>query len=404
MAVVAQEIPINPRLTEPTTAQLFAQAEQLSAYFYETAAERDKQGGTPLAQRQAIRDSGLLKLSIAKEFGGYGLAWPDIYKIIRIIARSDSSLAHVFAFQFLMLASIRLYGSGEQWQSLFKETAAQNLWWGNALNPLDTRTLASEAGEHLLFNGFKSFCSGATDSDRLIVSAITADTKKFIVAAVPTQRAGIYVHDDWDNMGQRQTDSGSVEFKGLRVEKQELLINPGPLSSPFSSLRSMVAQLIFTNIYIGLTEGALQEGKKYTQTSSRVWSGSLAQTVHEDPYTLLHYGEFWASIDGARLLADHAATLLDNAWGKGLALTDAERGEVALAVFSAKVNSTKAGLDVTSRIFEVAGARATTAKLGMDRFWRNLRVYTLHDPIDYKLRDLGDWALNGNYPAHSFYS
>jgi alkylation response protein AidB-like acyl-CoA dehydrogenase len=150
MAVVAQEIPINPRLTEPTTAQLFAQAEQLSAYFYETAAERDKQGGTPLAQRQAIRDSGLLKLSIAKEFGGYGLAWPDIYKIIRIIARSDSSLAHVFAFQFLMLASIRLYGSGEQWQSLFKETAAQNLWWGNALNPLDTRTLASEAGEHLL--------------------------------------------------------------------------------------------------------------------------------------------------------------------------------------------------------------------------------------------------------------
>jgi alkylation response protein AidB-like acyl-CoA dehydrogenase len=75
-----------------------------------------------------------------------------------------------------------------------------------------------------------------------------------------------------------------------------------------------------------------------------------------------------------------------------------------LAVFSAKVNATRAGLDVTTRIFEVAGARATTAKLRMDRFWRNLRVYTLHDPVDYKLKDLGDWALNGQYPTPSFYA
>ena len=77
---------------------------------------------------------------------------------------------------------------------------------------------------------------------------------------------------------------------------------------------------------------------------------------------------------------------------------------MALAVFSAKVQATRAGLDVTTRIFEVAGARATTAKLRMDRFWRNLRVYTLHDPVDYKFKELGDWALNGQYPTPSFYS
>jgi alkylation response protein AidB-like acyl-CoA dehydrogenase len=379
-------------------------AEQLAAYLAKTAAERDVQGGTPYAQRDAVRQSGLLKLLIPVEWGGLGGNWSQLYRIIRTIARADSSIAQVFAFQFLMLASVRLYATETQWQTLWRETAEHNLWWGNALNPLDNRTIATPAGDHYLFHGQKSFCSGATDSDRLIVSAIEADSGRFLVAAVPTSRAGIALHHDWDNMGQRQTDSGSAEFTNLRVEADELLMNPGPLSSPFSSLRSLVAQLIFTNIYQGIAEGALAEASQYTRQSSRVWSGSLAATVQQDPYTLLHYGEFWASLEASRVLADYAATLLDAAWAKDLALGEEERGQLALAVFAAKVNITRSGLDVTSRMFEVAGARATTARLRLDRFWRNLRVYTLHDPVDYKLRDLGDWALNGQYPTASFYS
>lgn len=377
---------------------------QLCAYLAETAAERDVAGGTPFEQRQAVRNSGLLKLLIPKTYGGLGGTWSEIYWIIRQIARADSSVAQVFAFQFLMLTSVRLYGSQAQWERLFKLTASHNLWWGNALNPLDERTSASLVDGHYVFNGHKSFCSGSTDSDYLIVSAIEEVTNRFIVAAVPTNRAGIQLNGDWDNMGQRQTDSGSAVFTNLRVEVDELLMHPGPLSSPFSSLRSLVAQLIFTNIYIGIAEGALAEGVKYTNKSSRVWSASLATNIHEDPYTLLHYGEFWSSLHASSILADHAAGLLDQAWQKDLALTDEERGEVALAVFSAKANITRSGLDVTTRIFEVAGARATTAKQRMDRFWRNLRVYTLHDPIDYKLKDLGDWALNKQYPTPSFYS
>ena len=39
------------------------------------------------------------------------------------------------------------------------------------------------------------------------------------------------------------------------------------------------------------------------------------------------------------------------------------------------------------------GARATTAKYGFDRYWRNLRTFTLHDPVDYKIQEIGNWAL-----------
>jgi alkylation response protein AidB-like acyl-CoA dehydrogenase len=59
---------------------------------------------------------------------------------------------------------------------------------------------------------------------------------------------------------------------------------------------------------------------------------------------------------------------------------------------------------VTSRIFEVMGSRATSARYRFDRFWRNARTLTLHDPLDYKVRETGDWALNRRFPTPSFYS
>ena len=48
------------------------------------------------------------------------------------------------------------------------------------------------------------------------------------------------------------------------------------------------------------------------------------------------------------------------------------------------------------------GARATTAKLNLDRFWRNVRTQTLHDPVDYKYQEVGEWILTGKVPDPSF--
>ena len=75
-----------------------------------------------------------------------------------------------------------------------------------------------------------------------------------------------------------------------------------------------------------------------------------------------------------------------------------------MAVSVAKVAAGKTALEVTSRVFEVMGARATSARYRFDRFWRNVRTLTLHDPLDYKVREVGDWALNGRLPTPSFYS
>ena len=69
------------------------------------------------------------------------------------------------------------------------------------------------------------------------------------------------------------------------------------------------------------------------------------------------------------------------------------RGEVAELVASVKIVTTDNGLRVTSGVFEVTGARATGKKVGLDRFWRDIRTHTLHDPVAYKNRELGRFVL-----------
>ena len=236
------------------------------------------------------------------------------------------------------------------------------------------------------------------------MSATEPPNAKLLVAAIPSNREGIRYNRDWDNMGQRQTDSGSVEFQDVVVHDSEFLTTPGPLGSPFASLRPCIAQLVLANVYLGIAEGALEAAKEYTHTQRRAWPASGVQKASEDPYVLARYGDMRVEREGARLLCDAAARALDAAWDRREDATPEERGEAALAIAAAKVATTRASLDISSRVFEVMGARATTARLRLDRFFRNARTHTLHDPVDYKLKELGEWELASKLPTPSFYS
>ena len=378
-------------------------AQQLAETFAQTAAERDKQGGNPKAERDLIRQSGLLGLSIPTQFGGQGADWNTIFKTIQTIANVDSSLAHVYGFHHLLIATVQLFSQPEQYGPWFAQTAQQNLFWGNTLNPLDQRTKAIQISEQdYIFHGDKSFCSGSIDSDILLCSGFN-EAGKLLIGVIPTAREGVSFLGDWNNMGQRQTDSGTSHFEQVKISKDELLLNPGPLSTPYSSLRPLIAQLIFVHLFLGVAEGAFAVAKETVQ-SQKAWSKSLTEQAVNDPYTQKHFADFYVQLESVRLLAQKAIDTLQWAWEIGEELTAEQRGQVSIAIATAKIAATNASLNITQNIFQVMGARATTAKLNIDRFWRNVRTQTLHDPIDYKYQEIGEWVLTEKVPTPSFYS
>ncbi|MGG2399456.1 acyl-CoA dehydrogenase family protein [Pseudomonas sp. SH1-B] len=379
-----------------------AKVERLARRLAASAVERDRAGGSAQAERELLRESGLLPLAVPQQYGGPGVAWPEIYRIVRYLAAADSSLAHLFAFQHLQVATILLFGNPEQQRHWLTRTVQERWFWGNATNGRDTGLALSPREEHYELNGSKSFCSGALGADALVVSAPRGknqDDRVFIV--VPSQREGLAVNSDWDGFGQRQTDSGTVQFEQVFVDASELLGPVGP--SPRTTLRACLSQLILTQLYLGNAQGALDAALRYTREQSRPWPTAGVAKASDDPFIQQRYGELWLRYRSALPLAEHAAQRLQAAWEKP-ALTAAERAEVALAISEAKVVAVRAALDITSQIFEAMGARATSSRYGFDRFWRNVRVHSLHDPIDYKVRDLGHWLLSGQGPQASLYS
>src|SRR5262249_1815894 len=149
------------------------------------------------------------------------------------------------------------------------------------------RTVLTRVDEAtFVLNGEKSFCTGTQDSDLVLVSATLEGETGLQVAVLPTRREGITVHDDWENMGQRQTDSGSTSFCDVPVHHEELLGPPGAGGSVFATLRPCVTQSILSNIFVGIAEGALAEACGYTLGLQRPFAGSTAARPADDPYII----------------------------------------------------------------------------------------------------------------------
>ncbi|WP_185723070.1 acyl-CoA dehydrogenase family protein [Burkholderia anthina] len=370
-----------------------------------SAAERDRAGGHAAREKQWLADAGLLTLAVPRAFGGQEAAWPAIYDVIRQVARVDSALAHLVGFQCLQVVSVDVWGNATQRERYLRGTVDGRWWWGNAVNPLDTRLVATatpDGGYRL--DGVKGFCSGTRGSHRMTVSAHDPAIGRTVFGVVPTDRAGITVNDDWDPVGQRQTDSGSVRFDGVTLAADEVLHRSEAPPTPRATLRTLVSQLVLTNLFVGLAEGALAEARDYVRQHGRPWVHSDVERAEDDPYTLQRFGDMRVRAIAAAALADRAAVALQHAWARQDALTTDERAEVALAVSEAKIVAQRAALDNGEALFDACGARATAASLGLDRFWRNARTHTLHDPLDYRLRDVGRFALTAELPQASLYT
>ncbi|MGE8676597.1 MAG: acyl-CoA dehydrogenase family protein [Achromobacter kerstersii] len=400
VAQAAEADDVTPAFPADPAQALETLASQLAA----TAVERDRQGGHAAHERELIRASGLLRLSVPTEFGGAGASWSAVLAAVRRLAEADSALAHVFGFHHLQVAGVLLYGTPAQHAYFLKPTVERNLFWGNALNPLDRRVVARAELDGYRIDGVKSFSSGSVGSDVLTFSAWHKASDTALIAAVLTRAEGITVNPDWDAFGQRQTDSGTVRFDHVRLEAIQVLQAPGVTATPRATLRSQVAQLIMTNLYLGLARGAFQEARRYVREDARAWFAAGVQRHADDPYVQERFGEFWLRLQAAEALTDQAGLALDTALERGPSVTADERGRVAVAGAQAKVLAHRAALEVGSELFDVTGASSTAARFGYDRYWRNARVHTLHDPVAYKVRDLGRYALLDQIPEPTAYS
>ncbi|KAJ8113670.1 hypothetical protein OPT61_g4249 [Boeremia exigua] len=370
---------------------------------------RDQENKSPRAEIALLKHAGLLKILGPKKYGGGEQPWSVGYKAIRKVAEADGSIGMLLGYHLLWSTTANVVGTEEQADRYQKLIIENNYFIGGAVNPRDNDLKITAEGDGLVFNGFKHFNTGGVISDLTVLEGDFNGTGDHIFAFVLTDQSGIQFSHDWNNIGLRLTESGSVKIDNVTVpwtdalgwDAEQKKPNPAALQIPFASLLLPTIQLVFSNFYLGIALGAQHSAAKYTNKDHAT----------DEFYILERYGNFHAHLRAAVALADAAGDQANSVYARysgALAtrarLTARERGELAEWVASTKVVTTDTGLRVTAGVFEVTGAKATSEKIGLDRFWRDVRTHTLHDPVAYKNRELGRFELLDEIPEVTWYT
>ena len=368
------------------------------------AAERDLAGAEPTREVALLKESGLLTLLIPAGLGGAGESWLTANAVTRTVSAADPNVGHLLGYHYLQLWRGELFERPDLVTGLQRETVTGGHFWAGVSNPLDAALELTPADGGFRVNGRKTFATGAAVADRLVVSATRTDNDEKLTFVLDARADGVRYLGDWDNIGQRLTASGGVVFTDVFLPADDVL-GPQPENQPPRlSLAALGFQLALTQIYVGIAEGALIEAADYTRHRSRPWFLSGVDSAARDPHVVAGYGELIAQVRAAGALTDDAARALGEAFDRGTDLTEAERGEAAVTLSAAKVVATRVVNETTSKVFEFVGARGTASKYAFDRFWRNARTLTLHDPVVYKAREVGEHFLTGEFPPFTGYT
>lgn len=377
--------------------------------------EWDKSFTCPVEDMQKLKKTGVLGASVPLEYGGLGMSNADTVEITRLLATANPSIAQMYLVHATIGAGVVVDFASEALRPrIFREVVAKQAFIANASGEKKSRTVyefeatvtpVPERGGYVI-NGTKFFCTGSAASDYLIVFGMLGD--KMACGLMPTHAPGIKHHNDWKSMGQRGTSSGSITFENAFFPEDMLMPNITWTNLPPYNIFGPLCQACFSAVYVGAARGAYDAAVRYVQTKTRVLTGSGVNRAVEDPYILRLMGDLAADVAAAEAILARVSRRLDELAGKKDVLGEEAlwrlRGEVSNAVSELKVFSTRAALRVGQDILQACGARAGLVEEDMDRYWRDIRMLTLHDPMDYKARAIGEFYLQNKMPPPGFRS
>ncbi len=398
----------------PTTSEGWIErAQSVATILAADAVERDRANLTPFQEVQLLKDSGLVTLLGPREFGGGGESWTTALRVVRAVSAGDGSIGQLLSYHYLWAWAARLVATPEQIAAVEQQATENGWFFGGAVNPRDDDLVITVDGDELVFNGHKSFSTGGRVSDVTVLEGVIEGTDRHVFAIVPTDQPGLRFAGDWDNLGQRLTESGAVEIVGVRVPwaaaagyVQQADGSYEYVPRVYNTLNVPLLQIGFVNFYIGIAQGALAAAARYTRDVTRPWpyAADVKGRAVDEFYVQQTYGELLTKLWAAEALAERAALLIEQINAHPDDVTPDERGEAAVAIAAAKQFAIDVGLEIGQRVYDVTGARATANAVGLDIHWRNIRTHSLHDPVDHKRAEVGRYALLREYPEPSWYA
>ncbi|ART68793.1 acyl-CoA dehydrogenase [Mycobacterium dioxanotrophicus] len=377
------------------------------------AKDRDLNDENPFDQVAALKRAGFGTLRLPESLGGSGLTVPQLFSAVIDVAQADPIVAHIFRTHFWFTEE-RLRTVDDPASQRWLAKVADGKIFGNAFSEkgslavgslvFNTRLLPGQDGGYLL-TGEKYYSTGTLFSDYLTVTA-TTDHDSVANVVIPADRDGVRIVDDWDGFGQRRTGTGTTSFDDVAVAADEVLSDTQYDAEPAPTVQYASLQLFIHAVVAGILANVVDDGVALLRSRERNFSHALTEQPTDDPLLQRQLGVLASTAYVARAAVLDAAAAIGAATDSEVdGVPDARLAEEAqLKVAKVKVHLDDVAPEAATRLLELGGASAASRQRNLDRHWRNIRTITLHNPVVYKARVIGQNLLHGTpVPANAYF-
>ncbi|HEU4841573.1 MAG TPA: acyl-CoA dehydrogenase family protein [Ilumatobacteraceae bacterium] len=377
-------------------AEMVATAEWLAAEFTDGALAHDRDASFATEHLERLRDDGFLYAPVPSELGGGGVrSVHDVLVAMSRLARGDASTTIGVNMHFAVLLNVvrrwRMANAvgdakaADALQGLLQMVTAAKVVFATAVSepaPQDltrpaTRAERVEGGWRI--DGRKVFATMAPAATLVNVAVSYVDDRgreRYGFAFVPATAPGVEFAHDWDALGMRASESGSVTFRDVCVAPDALR---GGFATGSYSVALLDRFLASGGFHAAASLGIAESAQQRIVTSLR---GKVDATL-DDPHAVMRLAENVVDLASMRAVFDRAGRLIDeyhatHPTGEApMAAAQAVYGEVQ----AAKTHINEAGSRVVDRALALSGGAGFMAAHPLAKAWRDARAGAFMHPL-----------------------
>ncbi|MGD9136954.1 MAG: acyl-CoA dehydrogenase family protein [Desulfobacterales bacterium] len=335
------------------------------AWYYDEVDE------TPLAVLRKAYDAGLINGDIPKKYGGMGWGLIESVVITEEFASACPGLA----------TSIFDNSLGMEPLSLSKNEALKEKYFAKILKDFKLicfatseptmgsdvagiRCRADRDGDNYILNGSKYWITNGGIADYMSVFAtVDPDSQHEGICAFLVERdwPGVSIGRKIPKLGQRGSNTVGINFKDVRVPKENVMAPPGEgfvlAMQTFSRTRPAIGAFA-----VGTARSAMEYATDYTK-KRRAFGTKIAnfQAIQHK------IAEMYQKVETSRLLVWKSAWEADN------------QLDPTISASIAKFYSTEAALEVANEALQIFGGYGYTKMFPIEKLLRDARLFRIYE-------------------------
>lgn len=319
-----------------------------------------------------MRELGFFSIYIPEKYGGNGLSFSLLVRIIEEMSKACASTALILDGALTLFAEpIMMFGS-EDLKKRYLPRVAKGSVGGLAItepgagsDAASIKTSAVRKGNKFVVNGSKIFVTNGRNSDFFVFDAVTnpgKGSKGITTFVADKETPGLRISRDIHKMGIRGSSTVEMVFTDMEISEENVV---GQVDQGFKVIMNTLdaGRIGIAAQAIGIAQGALDEAIEYMKQRTQ-----FGKPISEFQGLQFMIADMATRIEAARTLTYEAAELWE------------QKSEQSVKVSSmAKLFASDIAMSVTTDCVQLFGGYGYTVDFDAERHMRDAKITQIYE-------------------------